>query len=94
MFQLIAIAIRMKKGRENFNSLLEIDEVYLKYNNKGEWYKKEALYDYLMEHPKTIKVGQVNGPYMIPAISVNGEKYVKSSPNDTKEYNLLRLPKE
>ena len=33
-------------------------------------------------------------PDVVPAVSSNGEKYVRSEPNDTVNDNLLKLPRE
>lgn len=87
----IATSIRMKSGCYYSNNLLEIDEIYL--DNNG-WYKKELLHEYLKQNPNTIKVGTSYGPYVIPATSPKGEKYVKSSPNSTTRDNLLSLTRK
>lgn len=55
--------------------------------------KKEALYDYLQEHPKTIQVNIRPYPNLIPQLSKNNEKYVKSEPNGSGRDNLLCLPR-
>lgn len=91
MVQYIATAIKMKKNCSYSYNLLEIDEIYL--SNTG-WYKKELIHDYVKTNPGSIKVGTVYGPDVIPAISSNGEKYVKSTPNSTTNDNLLSLPRK
>lgn len=48
------------------------------------WYKKEDLYDYIKSTPNSILVKNIYGPYVVPGISSKDEKYVKSSPNNTK----------
>lgn len=88
---MIAIKIQMKNGCEYSNALLEIDQIYI--NGMG-WYKKETLYDYVKSTPNSILVKNIYGSYVVPGISSKGEKYVKSSPNNTKLDNLLRLPRE
>ena len=89
----IATAIKMKNGCTYSNSLLEIDQIYLS-NSKDGWYKKAVIYDYVKSNPKSITVRYNYGPYVIPAISFNGEKYVKSTPNATTLDNLLSLPRK
>lgn len=87
------IAIKMKYGCKNSNNVLEIDQILLQDYGTSTWYKKETLYEYLMRYPHTIKVKDIYGPYVVPAISSYGEKYVKSSPNYSKTDNLLNLPR-
>lgn len=93
MSTFIATAIKMKNGFAYSNSLLEIDQIYLS-NSKDGWYKKAIIHDYVKSNPKSITVGSNYGPYVIPAISSNGEKYVKSTPNTTTSDNLLSLPRK
>ncbi len=87
----IASASRMKKNCEYSYNLLEIDEIYL--SNSG-WYKKEVIHNHVKAKPGSIKVGSSYGPNVIPAISINNDKYVKSSPNSTTTDNLLELPRK
>ena len=87
----IASAIKMKKNCEYSYNLLEIDEIYL--SNSG-WYKKETIHNHVKTNPGSIKVVSLYGPNVVPAISVNGEKYVKSSPNNKTTDNLLELPRK
>ena len=90
---MIATAIHMKYGCDKSNNLLEIDQIYL-LNSQNGWYKKEIIHDYVKSHSNSITVGTSYGPYVIPAVSVYGEKYVKSSPNNTTVDNLLSLPRK
>jgi hypothetical protein len=87
----VAIAIKMIPQCDRSYNLLEIDEIQLSNNS---WYKKAAIHDYVKAHPGSIKVGNVYGPNIIPAISIAGEKYVKSSPNNSQIDNLLNLPRK
>ena len=87
----VASAIRMKSNCNYSYNLLEIDEIYL--SNSG-WYKKEIIHNYVKDNPGSVKVGTNYGPNVVPAISIYGEKYVKSSPNSTTTDNLLELPRE
>lgn len=88
-----AMYITMKNGCRNSYSLQEIDSIYIQTNTGGEWWKKERVYDYLKLYPTTIQVNIAPFPYLIPALSIKNEKYVKSNPNDTPNDNLLRLPR-
>lgn len=90
---LIATKIRMKRGCYNSDNLLEIDEIFINGSDDG-WYKKATVHNHVTKYPKSITVKTSSGPYVIPAISQNGEKYVKSTPNDTTSDNLLSLPRE
>lgn len=86
---LYATHLKMKSGRENSQSLTEIDQIYL--YDCG-WYKKADLYDFLVEKPNTIVVNIPPYPYLIPALSGNREKYVRSNPDIYKHDDLLDLP--
>ena len=87
---LYATHIKMKSGRENSQNLTEIDQIFLR--GFG-WYPKDILHDHLLVHPKTIAVNIFPYPCLIPAISSNKEKYVRSNPNDYEHDNLLDLPR-
>ncbi len=76
------------------NNLLEIDEIYITGCNNPGYFKKAALYDYLKEHPGAIQVNIPPFPNVIPAVSANREKYVRSLPNNSMFDNLLSLPRE
>lgn len=88
---MLATKIKMKNSCYYSNNLLEIDQIYI--YEKG-WFKKETLYDYLKTNPNTIKVNIYPYPFLIPALSINYEKYVRSVPNNSEYDNLLRLPRE
>lgn len=87
----VATAIRMKPNCSYSYNLLEIDQICL---NNADWYKKEILHDHVRKYPGSIKVGSLSGPNVIPAVSINGEKYVKSTPNSRTSDNLLALPRK
>ena len=55
--------------------------------------KKSEVYDYLNQNPRTIQVAIAPYPYVIPALSAYGEKYVRSEANGTSRDNLLNLPR-
>lgn len=89
-----ATKIKMKPGCYNSNILLEIDQIYITGCNNPGYFKKENLYDHLKKEPNTIQVDICPYPNLIPALSSNNEKYVRSCPNDTPNDNLLKLPRE
>ena len=89
-----ATAIRMKNGCSNSYDTLEIDSVYIEGCVRPDFYKKEVVYDYLIEHPGSIYVDRSPYPELIPALSKYQEKYVRSEPNDTTRDNLLMLPRK
>lgn len=89
-----ATKIKMYTGKENSQSLLEIDEIYIQGCTEPGFYKKAKVYDYLKNNPGTIQVNIYPYPNLIPVLSVNGEKYVRSSANGSTKDNLLSLPRE
>lgn len=89
-----AIKLKMRAGCGTSNNLLEIDSIYLTGCDSERYYKKEALHDYLKKNPNTIQVNIYPFPQVIPALSANNEKYVKSTPNSSTNDNLLGLPRE
>lgn len=88
-----ATKIRMCPGCQSSNACTEIDSIYLEGGDTYQFYKKAALYDHVKQHPNTIRVKRGAEPYLIPAVSRAGEKYVRSEPNDTSNDNLLKLPR-
>ena len=85
--------IRMQQGCYNSSDPQEIAEVYIDGCNNPGFFSKETLHDHLKKEPNTIQIGVSPYPYVIPATSSRGEKYVKSSPDSTKKDNLLNLPR-
>lgn len=86
--------IKMRRGCEFSDDVLEIDSLYIPNAATPAFYKKEKVHEYLKEHPGTIYVDHYPFPDLIPATSPNGEKYVRSEPNETIRDNLLELPRE
>ena len=86
--------IRMQTGCYNSNSPEEIESIYIDGCENPGFFTKETLHDYLKKHPDTIRVNTFPYPYVIPAVSANGEKYVRSLPNNWIRDNLLNLPRE
>ncbi len=89
-----AVAIHMCYGCEVSNNLLEIESIYVESNGAISVYKKSDLYDFLIKYPRTVKVNVSPYPDVIPCLSVNYEKYVKSTPNAYQRDNLLSLPRK
>lgn len=89
-----AIKIKMKPGCGSSNNLQEIDKIYLEGCKEDGYYYKSAIYDFLKRNPNSIQVNISPYPNLQPAVSQNGEKYVRSEPNYTGKDNLLNLPRE
>lgn len=81
----------MMKSSNSSNSLLEIDSIYI--DELCRLIKKEKLYDKI--EYENWKVNVDIGPYYpkVEGVIINGEKCVKSVPNDSNVDNLLCLPK-
>lgn len=88
-----ACKIKLRPGSKTSMRLTEIDEIYISGCVEEGFYKKEVLHDYVTRNPGTIVVNRPPYPDLVPAVSKNGEKYVRSEPNDTPFDNLLRLPR-
>lgn len=90
---MLAKKIQMKAGCNNSYNLQEIAAIYVDGCNNPGFFPKETLHDYLKSHPGTIKVNIAPYPDVIPSVSTYGEKYVRSSPNQSTSDNLLNLPR-
>ena len=88
---LYATKLKMNYGCRNSNYPEDIDQIYIYEHG---WYKKEKHHEYLKQYPKSIVVNISPYPYVIPAISSRGEKYVRSNPDPYKHDDLLDLPRE
>lgn len=86
--------IKMKPGCYNSNNLVEIDELYISGCSNPGYFKKAVIHDFVKENPGSIKVDRWPNPNVVHAVSVNGEKYVRSSSNAYGHDNLLSLPRE
>ncbi len=89
-----ATRIKMQTGHYYSTDLEEIDSIYVEGCNNPGFFKKETLHEYLKKNPGSIQVKIAPYPDVIPAVSVNGEKYVRSTPNGYTHDNLLDLPRE
>ena len=81
-----AIKIKMKRNCGDSRNVQDIDSIYIDAANT--YWKKSEVYDYLQKFPKTITVNIAPYPYLIPAMSIQGEKYVRSAANGTSKDNL------
>ena len=86
--------IHMKDGCRYSNNVCEIDSLFIIDCVNPGFYKKDVVYDYVKKHPGSIYVDRFPYPDIIPVVSVYGEKYVRSEPNDSINDNLLKLPRE
>ncbi|MEG0382288.1 MAG: DUF3892 domain-containing protein [Christensenella sp.] len=87
-----ATAIKMIPEYYGLYSAEEIDSIFLQGATTNGLYKKEIVYDYLKRYPKSIQVAIYPYPYLVPVLSEQNNKYVRSEPNDTPSDNLLQLP--
>lgn len=88
-----ATKIKMQSGCSNSNSCLAIDEIYISGSTNSGFYPKASVHDHLQSNPGSIQVDIYPYPDLLPAISSNNEKYVRSGPNDSEHDNLLKLPR-
>ena len=86
--------IKMKTGCTSSNNLIEIDELYITGCTNPGYFKKAVIHDHVKKNPGSIKVNIQPYPNVVDAVSVNGEKYVRSSPNAYGHDNLMSLPRE
>lgn len=89
-----ATKIKMKFNCSYSNNLLEIDQIYLTGCNDEGYYKKETVHDFLNKNKDSIQVNIYPYPNLVPVVSSNGEKYVRSEKDYTSKDNLLSLPRE
>lgn len=75
--------IRMKNGCRYSNNMREIAEIYVDGCNNPEFFPKATLHDFLKTNPNSIRVNISSYPYVVPATSSFGEKYVRYEPNNT-----------
>ena len=86
-----ATKIKMNYGYRNSQYPQDIAQIFI--HGEG-WIKKEELHDYLKRYPRSVVVNIKPYPYLIPAVSSNREKYVRSNPDIWKHDDLMDLPKE
>lgn len=91
-----AIAIRLNWGCTSPKSCNDISDIKIRDDLWGteEWKAKAVVHDMVKASPGSIKVNIASYPDLVPATSKNGEKYVRSEPNDSEHDNLLKLPRE
>jgi len=86
-----ATKIKMQQGCQNSYNTQEISEIYI--DGQG-FFPRAEVHNHLNNHPNSIKVNiSPYYPYLVPATSSRGVKYVRSEPNDTPHDNLLELPR-
>lgn len=88
-----ATKIKMKPWCLNSQNPLEIESIFIEGANPEVFYPKDVIHDFLKQNPNTIRVKLNSQPFLIPALSIYGEKYVKSTPNDSLLDNLMNLPR-
>ena len=86
--------IKMKPGCSHSSNLLEIDQLYITGCTNQGYFPKAVIHDHVKTNPGTIKVNIRPYPNVIDAVSINGEKYVRSAPNAYGHDNLLNLPRD
>lgn len=89
-----AIKIKMNRGCDSSDNVIDIDSILFIDNDGENWMKKEEVYDLLMVFPDIAVVDRDPYPNLVPVKSVYGEKYVRSEPDEYKRDNLLSLPRE
>ena len=89
-----ATKIKMKTGCRYSSNLTEIDEIYITGCTNPGYFKKAVVHDFVKDNPGSIQVGVWPYPNIVDAVRVNGEKYVRSTPNAYGHDNLLSLPRE
>ena len=88
-----ATKIRMKDGCKYSSKTTEIADIYVEGCTNPGFFPKEVLHSYLTKNSGSIYVNISPYPQLVPATSINGEKYVRSEANDTPNDNLLKLPR-
>lgn len=86
--------IKMRRGCEYSDDVLEIDSLYIPDCKEPGYYSKASVHDYVKKYPDSIYVDIKPYPFLVAVVSANGEKYVRSEPDEYKKDNLLKLPKE
>lgn len=86
-----ATKIKMNYGYRTSQYPEDIAQIYV--SGEG-WVAKGDLHDYLKRYPNSVVVNIAPYPSLIPAISIKGEKYVKSTPDSWRHDDLMDLPRE
>ena len=73
-----ATKIRMKNGCKYSTNTTEIADIYVEDCRNPGFFSKEILHNHLKNHPGSIYVNISPYPKLVPATSMNGEKYVRS----------------
>lgn len=84
--------VRMETFCTDFMDVRQVDELFVLVCGKEEvCLTKEAVYDFLVFQPDSIRVGTFNGPPLKPVMSEKGEKYVRSLDIDCRSDALMGL---
>lgn len=88
------VKIEMNDGCDYSLDCQDIKNLLIDLDGTGfKKYSKDYVYDYITKYPKSIAVNVDPYPILIPLVSKNGEKFVKSSPTNYSADNLLKLPR-
>ena len=88
------IKIMVKAETPNSNSPKDIVSFYIE-NELGHIaeYKTEKLYDLLIEDSNRRIFVNNSMSYLVPVCSMNGQKYVRSLPNNNTIDEIMKLPR-
>jgi len=86
-----ATRIKMVRGAAGPPRLSEIDEVYIE--GIG-YHRREAVFEHLLLHPGSIRVGLEPYPAVFPVAGTDNEKYIRSDESFGETDALLSLPVE
>ena len=86
-----ATRITMKNGFIDSDNPEEIDEIYLSGVSNPGWYKKSLVHDFVKENIAKVNIDPY--PKLVPEISSNNEKFVRSEPDEYRKDNLMKLPR-
>lgn len=89
-----ATKIKMKPGSLYSNDLLEIDQIYIAGTKIEGYYSMASVYLAVKEYPGSIKVNIPPYPDLLAGVTVNGEKFVRSEPDELHGDILLCLSRE
>lgn len=89
-----AVEIKMHTGKENSNSLTEIDSIHLTGVSKNDFYKKEDVHDFIKNNPNSPIEVDVHPYPRLEAVDNGNQKYVRSKANKFGHDNLLELPRK
>ncbi len=90
---MIAVCLKMKIGADNSNNPRDILSIGIKNGNNFKICSVSVLYKFLKDNTKmSIQVNKSDA-YLVPAVSLNGEHYIRSEPNSSTIDALMHLPR-